>query len=71
MLPWESLSLVSLIFSKLVGTSMDSLATIGLSGFFNCPLDSICWIGFGPASNYFCLLKSTAINLLIFDIVVA
>ena len=42
---------------------MDSLAATASSGFFNCPKNPICGITFGSASNSFCLLKSTAINL--------
>ena len=33
------------------------------SVFFNCPENSIFWIAFGSASNFFYLLKSIAINL--------
>ena len=32
---------------------MDSLATISLSGFFNCPTNSICLAAFASESNFF------------------
>ena len=42
---------------------MDSLATISLSGFFNCPMNTIYWVSFESGSNSYYLFKSTAINL--------
>ena len=68
MLSCENFSLVSLIRSEIIKPNMDfswlvSAALPFLPSFFNCPMNYICRIPFGSASNSFGLLKSTAINL--------
>ena len=63
-LPCENVNIVSLIFSKIVKTNIDSaLLEFIPSTFFNCPTNSICSFAFGSESNSFCLLRSNAINL--------
>ena len=43
-----------------------NLSKFSPSSFFDCPMNSICWIAFESASNSFCLLKSATINLYLF-----
>ena len=62
-LPWENFNLVSLTFSKIVRTNIDSLTAISLSGFFNCPMNCNCWIASRSESNAFCILWSNVINV--------
>ena len=46
----------------MVKINIDSTLSSKFS-FFNCPMNAICCIAFGSASNSFCLFRSTAINL--------
>ena len=54
--PCENLNLVSLNFSKIMKTNMDSSATTASSAFFSCSPNSICYVAFGSAFNSFCII---------------